>query len=151
MLHQGGAVLLVPTPCMLVGGWSVKNFGKNQKYFSTFGHYWRDILRFLEHKISNLCAARAKNWIELPDMNKIFFKIQSFLRKRCYFPPLNVKYLRKSKFIGKTSIKEAKTKNFREGSGVLRQKLSLFLNCTEILLVRLLGVGGSLPKILAIF
>ena len=70
----GGAVLLVPTPCMLVGGWSVKNFGKNQKYFSTFGHYLRDILSFLEHKISNFRAARAKNWIELSDLNKIFSK-----------------------------------------------------------------------------
>ena len=65
--------------------------------------------------------------------------------------PLNVKYLGKSKFIGKTSIKEAKTQNFRAGSGVLRQNLSQFLNCTEVLLVRFLGVGGSLPKILAIF
>ena len=60
-----GAVLLVPTPCMLVGGWSVKNFGKNQKYFSTFGHYLRDILPFLEPKISNFRAARAKNWIDI--------------------------------------------------------------------------------------
>ena len=65
--------------------------------------------------------------------------------------PLNVKYFRKSKIIGKTSIKEAKSQNFREGSGVLQQKLSQFLNCTEVLLVRLLGVGGSLPKMLAIF
>ena len=67
--------------------------------------------------------------------------------------PLNEKYLRKSKIIGKTSIKEAKSQNFREGSGVLhqKQKLSQFLNCTEVLLVRLLGVGGSLSKILVIF
>ena len=64
LVDARGAVLLVPTPCMLVGGWSVKNFGKNQKYLSTFGHYLRDILPFLEHKISNFRAARAKNWIE---------------------------------------------------------------------------------------
>ena len=37
------------------------------------------------------------------------------------------------------------------GWGVLGQKLSKFLNCTEVLLVWLLGVGGSLTKILAIF
>ena len=106
---------------------------------------------FLDHKISNFRAARAKNLIELPDMNKIFFKILCFFMEKVLLSPLDVKYLRKSKFIGKTSIKEAKTKNFRERSGVLRLKLSQFLNYTEVLLVRLLGVGGSLPKILAIF
>ena len=109
---------------MLVGGWSVKNFGKNQKYFSTFGHYLRDILPFLEHKISNFRAARAKNWIELSDLNKIFFKILSLFMEKVLLSPLNVKYLGKSKIISKTSIKEAKTQNFREGSGVLRQKFS---------------------------
>ena len=84
-------------------------------------------------------------------MNEIFYKILKFFMKKVLLSPLNVKYLRKSKFIGKTSIKEAKTQNFREGSGVLRQKLSQFLDCTEVLLVRLLGVGGSLSKIFVIF
>lgn len=73
MCWPGGSVFLFPTPRILVVGWAVKFFWKNQKYLSIHGHCSRAVLPF--H------AAWVVYFIKLSDMNKILFKIQSSLLK----------------------------------------------------------------------
>ena len=149
-----GAVLLVRTLCSLVGGWVSKNFGENQKYFSTFGPNFGHFLPLSVYKTSNFRAARAKKWILILSIDlsksKDTMKFESCHKNTWNYLMLdlipNIK-LNMTIF----SYLSGKYTDFLDWVRGAYAEIRPISKSTGVLLDLSLGVGGSPPKILVIF